>query len=133
MPQWGLTEGEVDQFERLRDEPVLLRDLEDVLVRDIFSTKDLDRGEHVEVAEDHHVGFVARGTVGHPVLEGGAVNTVLDGEVDSAKGGALVGGFDGGDEIGGLRHGFPGEEAVKSLSVLVVDLAVQKYPATRHE
>lgn len=101
-------EGEVDEFESLSDEPVLVGNLLRVDFRDVASAEDSERSLHVEISEEHLVRLVIRVGVGHPFRKGCAVDAILHLEVDSER--------------------LSGEETIESLSVLVVDLSVQEDP-----
>lgn len=78
----GEGEGEVDELERLRDQPVLVRDLLGSSIGDVAAAEDPETGDHVEVAELHLVRLVVRVLVGEPLLEEVAVDLVLHAEVD---------------------------------------------------
>jgi hypothetical protein len=78
----GESEGEVDEFESLSDEPVLVRDLLDAVFGDVGTAEDAEGGFHVQVAELHLVRLSLRVGVGDPLGEVAAVDRVLHLEVD---------------------------------------------------
>jgi hypothetical protein len=78
----GESEREVDEFEGLSDEPVLVGDVLDRVFGDVLAAEDAEGGLHVQVAELHLVRLGFRVRVGDPFGEVAAVNRVLHLEVD---------------------------------------------------
>lgn len=121
------TEGEVDELESLGDLPVLGGDLTDALLGDVIAAEDTKRGLHVDVAEDHPVGLGLGVRVGEPALEGGAVDAVLDFEVDTIREEEVSYNLTC-NALRYSRESLGGEQAVESLAILVVNLSIEEDP-----